>query len=199
MRVFQPRGEGTKENPIIFESISSGNSLSILLRDKHEFVIFKDSDISSVKLINCKNMIFEHCKLGIFALILCSGCTIRDCRIKRLIMNESSENAILKTHIRYLNRLESINNDFIECQIESEKSMRKVDYNKKLAGFLGWIFTAVILFSLSQMFWNDVIRETPFLFILFLISVILVGIVGIGTVYALRTSYKKEKQENAGA
>lgn len=63
----------------------------------------------------------------------------------------------------------------------------------ELALLLICVYAAIISLAIYMIIFNPVIRENPFLFIMVLVSVILVAIVGIGAVYALRTSHGKDQ------
>ena len=76
-RIFDLKGEGTKESPIIF-NIFGDLCLEISIKMKETYLVLKNLTISRLLIVNSQNLVIENCFVGNLKTVGCRNLTFRN-------------------------------------------------------------------------------------------------------------------------
>ncbi len=76
-RIFDLKGEGTKESPIIFD-VFGDLCVEISIKMKETYLVLKNLTISRLLMVNSQNIAIENCFVGKLKTVRCRNLTFRN-------------------------------------------------------------------------------------------------------------------------
>jgi len=76
-RIFDLKGEGTKESPIVFD-IFGDLCVEISIKMKVIYLVLKNLTISRLLMVNSQNVVIENCFVGNLKTVGCRNLTFRN-------------------------------------------------------------------------------------------------------------------------
>ena len=150
-------GDGTQLNPIIVNNLSNLPPIIRIVKLTNH-IVFKDLEINSIDISNCRNITIQGCEIRSLGLHSCQDVVVRNNTIHMFRITHSGNNLITKNKMS--------RNDLFKAKERSfEKMMERI-----------MLFAVIILiFSMSSLIFNETFMEdTPWMLYFLLIFVALI-------------------------
>ncbi len=76
-RIFDLKGDGTKESPIIFD-VFGDLCVEISIKMKETYLVLKNLTISRLLIVNSQNLVIENCFVGNLKTVRCRNLTFKN-------------------------------------------------------------------------------------------------------------------------